>query len=58
MGFHKRYISVSILKNLEKQNINIKDFLLKSDGVICVDLLSFEIYELILSNKPYKHLLQ
>lgn len=58
MGFHKRYVSIQIIERLIKDGQNLKEFFNKSDAIIFTDNISFEIYNLVMSNKSYKHLIK
>lgn len=58
MGFHKRYISIQIIEKIIKNNQNLKEFFNKSDAIIFTDNVSLEIYNLVMSNKSYQHLIK
>jgi hypothetical protein len=58
MGFNKRYISIEIIKKMMDDENKLKDFFKKADALIFNDNISIEIYNLIMTNKPYKHLIK
>jgi len=58
MGFHKKYISIQIIERLVKDGQNLKEFFNKSDAIIFTDDTSLEIYNLVMLNKSYQHLIK
>lgn len=58
MGFNKKYVSLDTIKKLLDKEQNLNEYFNKFDAFVFTDNISIEIYNLILMNKPFKHLIK
>lgn len=58
MGFNKKYVSIQTIKNLIDGGQNLKEYFIKADTLIFTDSITMEIYNLVMSNKSFQHLIK
>lgn len=58
MGFNKKYVSIQTIKNLIDGGQNLKEYFIKADALIFTDSITIEIYNLVMSNKSFQHLIK